>query len=287
MNNEWTMSQRILRHYDEMPRGERRLADLLLENGSAMRRDTATSLAAGAGISKATAARFFKRLGYSCFKDAQREARENAVSVRRAPPGRPTEPSLRPKISLSHHLENEIRNLVATIEQQRTEELDEAIGLLARGDKLWVVGFGDNYPLAHFARALLIKQRSDIRMIPIGGFSVPEEFASITSSDVMLAFGIGRRTRTLRNILASASRAEARVILVTDQVSGRDAANATVVLRTRTTGGSLFDSMTSTVSLLTYLFAALVDRIGDRAIHRLELIDTIHAEWGDLLEPDR
>lgn len=63
MSSELPLSQRILRHYDEMPRGERRLADLLLENGSAMRQDTATSLAAGAGVSRATAARFFKRLG--------------------------------------------------------------------------------------------------------------------------------------------------------------------------------------------------------------------------------
>ena len=43
---------------------------------------------------------------------------------------------------------------------------------LVRAEKLWVIGFGDNYPLAHFARAQLIKIKPDIRMIPIGGFSV-------------------------------------------------------------------------------------------------------------------
>jgi DNA-binding MurR/RpiR family transcriptional regulator len=77
--------QRILEHYDAMPRGERRLADLLLEDGAKIRHDTATSLAAGAGVSKATAARFFKRLGYPSFKVAQREAREKKA-VPLAPP---------------------------------------------------------------------------------------------------------------------------------------------------------------------------------------------------------
>jgi DNA-binding MurR/RpiR family transcriptional regulator len=154
------------------------------------------------------------------------------------------------------------------VEQQRSDEFDETIRLLARGDKLWVIGFGDNYPLAHFARSLLIKLRSDIRMIPIGGFSVPEEFASITSSDVMLAFGIGRRTRSLRNIIGSASRAGAKVVLVTDHVGSGDASTCSVILRSRTTGAAIFDSMTATVSLLTYLCAALAERIGEGGIDR-------------------
>jgi hypothetical protein len=29
--------------------------------------------------------------------------------------------------------------------------------MMARAEKLWIVGFGENYPLAHFARALLIR----------------------------------------------------------------------------------------------------------------------------------
>jgi DNA-binding MurR/RpiR family transcriptional regulator len=59
-------------------------------------------------------------------------------------------------------------------------------------------------------------------MIPIGGFSVPEEFASISSTDTMLAFGVGRHTRSLRNILRSAAQAGAKIVFVTDQGSGLD-----------------------------------------------------------------
>jgi DNA-binding MurR/RpiR family transcriptional regulator len=277
------LSQRILALYDSMPRGERRLADLLLENGSAMRHDTATSLAATAGVSKATAARFFKRLGYPSFKVAQREAREKSVPLVPPRPGQRSDPSHAGEGGLGHHLETEIRNLVATIEQQRSDEIGEAIRLLARGDKLWVVGFGDNYPLAHFARALLIKLRSDIRMIPIGGFSVPEEFASISSSDTMLAFGLGRRTRSLRNIVHSAVRGGAGLVFVTDQAGGLKDPGAGVTLRCRTMSASVFDSMTAPVSLLTYLCSALAARLGESAIERLRVIDNIHEEWGELV----
>jgi DNA-binding MurR/RpiR family transcriptional regulator len=283
MDRQGFLPQRILEHYDGMPRGERRLADLLLEHPIAIVDQSATQLASRAAVSKATAARLFKRLGYPSFKTAQRAAREHGIEAppvqfgarMRALPGH--------QVDLSLHLQGDVQNLVRTIEQQRSDDLNLAIRWLARADKLWVVGFGDNYPLAHFARALLIRIRPDIRMIPIGGFSVPEEFASISSSDAMLAFGVGRRTRALRNILRSAGRAGAQLVFVTDQTGRLEVATAGVTLRCRTLGTSLFDSLTAPVSLMTYLCSALAVRIGESAIERLRLIDEIHAEWGELI----
>jgi len=283
MDRQSFLPQRILEHYDGMPRGERRLADLLLEHPTAIVDQSATQLASRAAVSKATAARLFKRLGYPSFKTAQRAAREHGIE---APPvqfGARMRALPSHQIDLSLHLQGDVQNLVRTIEQQRSDDLNLAIRWLARADKLWVVGFGDNYPLAHFARALLIRIRPDIRMIPIGGFSVPEEFASISSSDTMLAFGIGRRTRALRNILRSAGRAGAQLVFVTDQAGRLEVATGGVTLRCRTLGASLFDSLTAPVSLMTYLCSALAARIGESAIERLRLIDEIHAEWGELI----
>ena len=278
------LHKRILDHYDNLPRGERRLADLILKNGASGRNEAATDLARDAGVSKATAARFFKRLGYASFKAAQQEVRAAAATPAQAP-SRVAE-GFGNGVNISAHLDNEVQNLIRTVEQQRSDEIASAIKLLLNGEKLWVVGFGDNYPLVHFARAQLIKVRPDIRIIPLSGFSVPEEFASISSADVMLACGVGRRTRAFRNITQSAKSAGARVILLTDTASPSDAANADVVLRCRSIGVAMFDSMTAAVSLLTYLCAALAARIGDAAIERMRLIENIHAEWGDVIAGD-
>lgn len=277
------LHKRILDHYDAMPRAERRLADLLLKNGVSVRRESATALARAAGVSKATAARLFRRLGYASYRAAQRGMRARAAEPPTGTPDAAASPWAGGGVSISAHLDSEVQNLIRTVEQQRSDEIDRAIRLLAQGEKLWVVGFGDNYSMAHFARAQLIKIRPDIRMIPISGFSVPEEFASISASDVMLAFGVGRRTRALRNIITSAGRTGARIILITDAASTLDAASASVVLRCRSIGVSMFDSMAATVSLLTFLCASLVARIGDPAIERLRQIENIHADWNDMV----
>jgi len=266
-----------------MPRGERRLADLLLEDVGMLRHSTAGELAERAGVSKATAARLFRRLGYSGYKAAQREIRADVVAPLSEMPG------TRDHAPLPHpgpYLEAEVKHLVRTFELLRADEISYAVELLRDGEKLWVVGFGDDYPLAHFARAMLIKLRPDIRILPISGFPVAEEFASISSTDTVLALAVSRRTQALRNIVGSAARAGAKIVLVADRLGVGDKAAATVILRAQSKGPTLFDSMTPTVSLLTYLCARLAARIGDPAAERLRAIHEIHTEWGDEVDPD-
>ena len=286
MESSSRLPQRILHFYDDMPRRERRLADLLLEEPRAIVEQSATQLAKRADVSKATAARFFRRLGYPNFKTAQKAAREEGIDPQPVEFGARMRRLAGHDVDLSLHLQSEVQNLVRTVEQQRADDLGRAVRLLARAEKLWVVGFGDNYPLAHFARALLIKIRPDIRMIPIGGFSVPEEFASISASDGMLVFGLSRPNRSLRNIVRSAGKAGAKIVLVTDY-SGQSLPKVdAVMLRCRTVGATVFDSLTAAVSLMTYLCSGLAAHLGESSIERLRCIEDIHREWGDGIGAD-
>lgn len=275
------ISERIVETFDDLTRSERRLADVVLEAPDRLIGESAGALAARAGVSKATTARFFQRLGYSGFREVVAEMRavqdEGIDWSSRLTLARPSQ---------AGHLTSELSNLKRSIEQIRSDELERAIRALAEAEKLWVVGFGENYPLAHFARALLIRVKADIRMIPIGGFSLPEEFASIQSSDAVLAMGIGRRTRSLRSIMRSSKRASAHVTLITDQIAPITEGMADVALRCRTKGSGVFDSAVAPVSVLTYLCSSMAIRIGKPALERLEYISEIHQDWEDLLEDD-
>lgn len=280
------LSQRILDAYDDLTRRERKLADVLLEDPDTLALKSATDLSALAGVSKATTARFFQRLGYPTFKTAQKIARTVDSGETASPLPLGGAPRKSGRGELAEHLANDVQNLVRSIEALRSDELNQAITSMLRAEKLWIVGFGDNYPLAHFARALLIRIKADIRMIPIGGFSVPEEFASIQSTDAMLALGIGRKTRSLRSIMRSAVGVGAQVVYLTDQASRGGPDVATVTLRCRTRGVSVYESVVAPVSLITHLCSALALRMGEPAIDRMHFIENIHDEWGDLVPGD-
>lgn len=280
------LSQRILDAYDELTRRERKLADVLLEDPDTLALKSATDLSALAGVSKATTARFFQRLGYPTFKTAQKIARTADSGETASPLPLAGAQRKSGRGELAEHLANDVQNLVRSIEALRSDELNQAITSMLRAEKLWIVGFGDNYPLAHFARALLIRIKADIRMIPIGGFSVPEEFASIQSTDAMLALGIGRKTRSLRSIMRSAVGVGAQVVYLTDQASRGGPDVATVTLRCRTRGITVYESVVAPVSLITHLCSALALRMGEPAMDRMHFIENIHDEWGDLVPGD-
>jgi DNA-binding MurR/RpiR family transcriptional regulator len=278
MEKTFHIAQRLLSTYDEMPRGERRLADLLLEDVGVLGYLTASDLADQAGVSKATAARLFRRLGYHGYRDAQREVRENKSTKAAAP----EVPALSGGfLSPGEYLDAEVKHLVRTFETLPAEQMSEAVEILCRAAKLWVVGFGEGYPLALFARALLIKVFPDIRMIPLSGFPVPEEFASINPEDAVLAFGVGRRTDEFRNVIGSSRRAGAKVILVTNSIAAGDKRGADLILRGRSEGPTVFGSMTAPLSLVTYLCARVATRTGDSAQRRLDHIESIHSQWAE------
>ncbi len=284
-----SVSERILEMFDDLTRNERALAEVLIENPDALVLNSATELSGLVGVSRATTARFFKRLGYPSFRTAQRLARDGERSGRNGAGKRVFSAPLQRKSGrgeIADHLANDVQNLIRSIEAIRSDELREAVEYLARAQKIWVVGFGSYYPLAHFARAQLIKVKADIRMIPIGGFSVPEEFASIAEADTVIALGIARKTRSLRAIMRSAVAAGARVVYITDQASPGAAEAATVTLRCRTQGLALFESVAAPVSILTYLCMAVASRVGQAAIERMQFIDRIHDDWGDGLAAD-
>ncbi|MCI5074061.1 MurR/RpiR family transcriptional regulator [Oricola sp.] len=276
-------SQRILETYNQMSRGERYLADVLLENPLSILDQTATQLSERAGVSKATTARFIRRLGYPSYKSAQATARAEGIQSGQSRMGERMSEMRSHRPDMSIHLQSEVQNLVRTIEQQRSDHIEQAIQILARGEKLWVVGFADNYPLAHIARAQLIRVRPDIRLIPLGSFSVAEEFASISSSDAFLAFGVQKRIHQFRSVLRSAIGAGSKVVYITDQVGRSSDDIATVTLRCRTRGAGIFDSIVPALSMINYLCSALAIHIGEPAMERLNMIDDIHAEWNDLL----
>ena len=69
------LSRRILEIFDDLTRAERLLAEHFLENPDSVSLNTAQKISQLAGVSKATVARFFQRLGFPSFKTAQRMSR--------------------------------------------------------------------------------------------------------------------------------------------------------------------------------------------------------------------
>src|SRR5271166_2861822 len=156
------LEQTIRTNYDRLPIGERKLADVVLEMRCELAAYSATELAESAGVSKATASRLVRRLGFSGYEAMRQQARASPAS------GSPLAElaAERPdKGTLERHVEHDIACLTRTMGIS-ADLVRRAVEILAQADRIWVVGFRNSYVLALYARALLAQVKPDARLLP-------------------------------------------------------------------------------------------------------------------------
>ncbi|MTJ82575.1 MAG: MurR/RpiR family transcriptional regulator [Telmatospirillum sp.] len=273
-----TLEQAIRDRYDDLPAGERRIAEVLLDLRSELAAYSATELAARAGVSKATVARLVRRLGYSDFQEMRQQAR---AQWRTGSPLAELPMTLGQAGSLGHHLEQDMICLSHTLGTLSPEIAGRAISLLAGATNVWVVGFRNSHALALYARELLIQIRPAVHLLPVPGQTVAEELAGLSKNDAVLALGFRRRPPLLGRILQEAWQAGAPVVLIGDPSLGELSKWAEVTIRCLNRGASPFDSYVSAVSLLNYLCSGVAAELGDRAQGRLRRCEELHDAFGD------
>lgn len=273
-----TIETRIQELYAELPTRERRLADLILEMQGEVAVYSATELAAQAGVSKATAARLFRRLGFADFAEMRQQARTERHTGSPLDELEGVDPARR---TLDNHLAQDLRNLTRTVEGMRSDTVNDAVKILARAERLWIVGFRNNHALALYARGLLAQLKDDVRLLPVGGYTVAEDLSAIGPGDALLGLAFRRRLPVMTEILHSANEAGAKVVLLADPTVDDCARHAHVLLRCHNRGSALFDSYTAAMSVLNLLCSGVALNLGAKAKERLDRIEHLHDALGD------
>lgn len=270
--------QAIRDNYERLPAGERKIADILLEMRGESAAYSATELAGRAGVSKATATRLVRRLGFDDFQQMRQRIREETKT---GSPLAAFSDAREHKGSLGAHLGHEIACLTRTVEAIEPGRARYAVDILATAGRLWVVGFRNSYALALYARELLVQVKPDVRLLPLPGQTVAEEISAVTAGDAVLAVAFRRRPPVLARMLRAAVDAQARVVLLGDPSLGDLDRLASVTFRCSSRGSSLFDSYVAPLSLLNYLCSEVAVALGEAAQARLRLTEQLHEEFGD------
>ncbi len=268
--------------YDCLPPGEQKLADTILARLNNLASYSATELAAEATVSKATAARFFRRIGYASFGDARRQARAEAhlASPLYALAG--IKAKERVSDGLSRHVATDLKNLSETFKQSNVASLAEAVSLLAKAPCVRVVGLRNGHFVAAHAAYLLSQLRAEVASLPGAALTPAEDLVSLGRGDALLVVDFRRRSALLQSIVDAGRHAGAKLVFIASPGTPPLSRSGDVVLHCLTEGGSIFDSYVAAVSLVNYLCAAVAQKLGKKSRKRLEAIETLHAALGDL-----
>lgn len=267
-----TVDARIAALFDDLTESEKRLAEVVLEAAGDLSAFTAGELATRAEVSAATAARFFKRLGYESYGDLRRSVRDARAW---GSPLYELSAAERPA-DLARHIAQDMENLQRLATELSPAVLSSAVDILVSARRLHVIGFRNSAALAAYARGLLAHVKPDVRLLPLTGQTLAEEVVDLGSDDALLVFGFRRRPSMLRDVMATVRETGARILLVTDASAARTAHLAHVTLRCPNKGDSLFDSYVAPMSLISHLASAAGAALGKSAENRLAAIEDLH-----------
>ncbi len=273
---------RIQERFSRLTAGEKKLAQLLVDRDDDILTHSATEIAEMAGVSKATAARFFQHLGYADFNEVRQQAREERNR------SQPYELSITGSTqvalgkTIGTHLDLELRNLTKTFEELRSDKMREAAEALREAPRVWVLGLGAEEGFARYARLLLARLRHSVMILGINQGSWAEDLAMTGPKDLLLLISLPPRPEILGPIVSYARTTRMKVVTIADRGYAPEAERfSTVFLPCHVASFGLGPSHTaisSAIRLLAVTYAALA---GQSAEQRSEIIAAIHEELGD------
>ncbi len=276
------LSLRIQDCLPQLSASERSLANLLLEREDDVLSHSAAELARLCGVSKATATRFFRHLGYQDFTEVRLQAREERNRIapdhrERAPVALPA-----PETGVDAYVRLEAENVTRSLELIRADDLAQAAAAIAEATTVWLLGGTAEQGLARHLRLVLARHRGNVRLL-VEGDGLAEDLAMVGPRDAVLVISTRPRPRSFDRVISYLKTTRTRIVHLTAPDSAAWARRSgAFVLPCRTGSRFAQKSYTSFLSVGQILIAVMAQRLGLPAQRRIDLIGEIHEEIGDL-----
>jgi DNA-binding MurR/RpiR family transcriptional regulator len=273
-----SIESRIAECYDELSEIDQRLADVILSAPGQLAMQTATELAATAQVSKATATRFFQKLGYTSYDDARAIARAAQVG------GSPLYLQDRGRKSASTklddviqaHLQHEVENLASTYRSLDTRVLSEVVEAVAHARRVVIIGYRHSHTVATMIRRELIQVRSDVVLLPAPGDTMGEYLGDLAAKDVAIIVGLRRRVPAVGLAAVALAEAGVPIVYMSDVIAGKPARLARWVIRCHTDGLMLFDSNVGMTAVVNLVCSLVAERLLERGSSHLQRVEILH-----------
>ncbi|MEZ8966028.1 MurR/RpiR family transcriptional regulator [Vibrio breoganii] len=248
------LSERITRHYSELTKNNRRLADYLQLNPEKILMLSTNEIAEACEVSKASVSRFIRKLGYEdhvALRNELLNERDKGTPVITAPVE-------------EKELQQELLSLEQLWAQLGEMDLTDLTEKLSSAKRIKIIGYRNSYPLALHFRQQLMQCRGNVELLPTPGQTIGEDIASITDEDFVIVIGIRRRVNHFSKILDLL--AEHDTLLITDQSGQKYIPSVSHYLICHMNNQNPLDSYAAPMSLISYLVNKVYRHLGAEAV---------------------
>ena len=236
-------------------KGQRRIAQYILESYDKAAFMTANVLGKTVGISESTVVRFAVELGYDGYPSMQKALQEMVVNRLTATQRiEVTNDRIGDKNILSMVLQSDMEKLRQTGETVDREAFEAAVNAVLGAERVYIIGVRSAAPLANFLGYYLNYMFQNVHILTASGASeMFEKIVGVNSKDAVIAFSFPRYSATTLKTAEYCRSTGATVIGVTDTKLSSLGQCSDHVLVAKSDMVSLVDSLVAPLSVVNAL----------------------------------
>ena len=274
------LQMRIEEKYRDLSKGQKRVAEYVLDNYDKAVFLTAARLGEVVGVSESTVVRFATQLGYKGYPEFQKALEElvrnrlNSIQRMKVTYGRISQSQI-----LETVLQSDIEKIKQTLNGIDHLAFNQAIDTILNARKIYVLGIRSCAPLAAFMSFYLNLLCDNVIAVNTNSSSeIFEQLIRIGEDDVIIGISFPRYSQRTLKALEFASKRKAKIITLTDSVHSPINIYSSCNLIARSDMASIVDSLVAPLSVVNALIVALCMKKQEEVIGTLETLEQI---WGE------
>jgi DNA-binding MurR/RpiR family transcriptional regulator len=262
-------------------KGQKRIANYILEHYDKAAYMTASKLGTLVGVSESTVVRFAIELGFDGYPEMQKSLQElirmKLTSVQRV---EVTNSLIGEGDVLEKILMSDAEKIRRTLEEVDREAFEAAVDKIVAADKIYIIGVRSSSSLAGFLNFNFRMIFDNVKFVQTtSGSEMFEQIMSIGPNDVMIAISFPRYSKRIVNAVEYAHNAGADVISLTDSHQSPIAGVADQLLLARSDLVSFVDSLVAPLSIINAIIVAVSRKKMDDIRIRFEKLEKIWDEY--------
>lgn len=281
MNTQTDLVKNINDKYNSLSKGQKLLANYILNNYDKAVYLTAAKMGKIVGVSESTVVRFATILGYDGYPKLQRALEEMAKnklnSVQRM---EVTFDRINKDNILKSVLHSDAEKIRLTAEEIDEEAFKNAIEMLLHAKKIYIIGIRSSAPLASFLSYYLGLIFDHVVMIQSNSTSeLFEQLYRISEEDVLVGISFPRYSRSTLKAMEFASNRNAKLISITDSNASPMTKYCDCNLLARCDMASIADSIVAPLSVINAIIVGVCQQKQEEVVSTFASLEEIWNEY--------
>ena len=275
------ISQRIRNSYSTFSKGQKKIANAILNDYDKAAYMTAAKLGLLVGVSESTVVRFANELGFEGYSEFQRAVQE-LVRTKLTPNQRieVTKQRLGSGDILENVMESDINKIRYTLDRIDRDAFYSAVDAILSAKNIYVMGARSTESLALVLKYNLSLIFDNVKFItPTSTAEVFEQMFSIGAEDVLIAFSFPRYSSKMVNAVKYARQNNSKVVVFTDSEISPLAEFATSLITAQSDMASFMDSLVAPISIINAIIVEITRRREKEITERFDRLEKVWDEF--------